>query len=81
MQVLSEIAKICHIKKLKAITWQIKFFQLFIIKPVRTFPGHSVWKDVNNEIQNSKKNWTNVHVLSKNAKIRDGKMLKPFHYH
>ena len=27
------------------------------------------------------KNWKNLHVLSKKAKIRDVKMLKQLHYH
>ena len=50
MQVLSKkIAKICHIKKIKAIPWQIKFFGNIFIKPLGTSFGPCVWKDVNNE--------------------------------
>ena len=45
MQVLSKkIAKICHIKKMKAIPWELKIFQYLIIKPFRTFSGQCVWK-------------------------------------
>ena len=68
-----KIAKTCPIKK-KAIPWQIEFFQYIIIKPFRTFSGLCVWKDVNNE-----KNF--ARFVKKNAKIRDVKMSKPFHYH
>ena len=34
---------------MKAIPWQIKYFQYLIIKPLRTFSGTCDWKNVNNE--------------------------------
>ena len=57
-----------------------KNFQYFLIKTFRTFPGPCVWKDVNNE--KKVKNIENICTFcQKNAKNRDVKMLKPFHYH
>ena len=44
------------------------------------FSGPWVLKDLNKE-KNVKKIEKKLHVLSKNVKTRDGKMLRPLNYH
>ena len=58
----------------------IKFFSVTYFQILRKFSAPSVRKDVNNE-KSMKIIEKNLHVLSKNAKIRDAKMLKQLHYH
>ena len=66
-----KIAKICDIKKLKNYSMANKFCQQLIIKSLRP----------EKEKKMSKILKKNALFVKKNAKIRDVKMLKPFHYH
>ena len=80
MQVLEKkIAKICHIKKMKSILCQIKFFPKLIIKRLRTLFSPCVSKNVNNE-ENAKKIERICTFCQKIAKIVNVNMLKPLHY-
>ena len=45
------------------------------------FSGPWVWKFLGLERKKRQKILKKLHVLSKKAKIRDGKMLKPLNYH
>ena len=63
--------------KLENISRPIKIFQCLIIKSLRKFSDPFVWKDLNNQKYVKKI----ARFVRKDAKIRDVRMLVPFHYH
>ena len=49
MRILSKIAKICDIQKLKPIPWQLKFFIKLIIQPLMRSSGPWDSNNLNND--------------------------------